>query len=243
MNRDNRVSDEQLNALVDGQLDLDEQTRLLKILRDDPELSRKNCEFQKVHGLVKLTYESEQTPQYTSPVQRESRHRWLMGVAATLLVGFGVVMGWLVSNVNNNPSSLLELAHTVHVTPNSDEQQTWKVLLHVSSNDPYRFNILLNEAENLLKTSLKKHQSVEVEILTNGEGMELVHDSNRTYARRLKTLQQKYDNLVVSACNQSLKRLREQGINIQLLPQTRIVPSAINEALARQKKGWTYIRI
>lgn len=137
MNRDNRVSDEQLNALVDGQLDLDEQTRLLKILQDNPELNRKNCELQKVHGLVKLTYESEQTPQYTSPVRQESRHRWVMGLAATLLVSFGVAMGWLVSNVSNNPSSLLELAHTVHVTPNEDGQQPWRVLLHVSSNDPH----------------------------------------------------------------------------------------------------------
>jgi intracellular sulfur oxidation DsrE/DsrF family protein len=242
MSKDNSVSDEQLNAYIDGQLDVPEQSRLLEMLRDNPELSRRNCELQKVHELVKLTYQTEQTPEI-STAPPHMHQKWLMGVAAALLVGFGVLLGWFGLNLSNHDPSLLELARTVHVDPTSGEQHPWRVMLHVSSNDPHRFKILLDETENLLKTSLQDHKAVEVEILTNGKGMELVRNSNKPYARRLKSLQDEYQNLVVSACNQTLSRLRKQGIDIELLPKIRVVPSAINEALARQKRGWTYIRI
>lgn len=242
MSKDNSVSDEQLNAYIDGQLDLPEQSRLLEMLRDNPELSRRNCELQKVHELVKLTYQTEAAPEAEAPPPY-LHHKWLMGVAAALLVGFGVLLGWVGINITGHDPSLIELANTVHVNPDAGEQHTWRVMLHVSSNDPHRFKILLDETENLLKTSVQDHQAVEVEILTNGDGMELVRNSNKPYARRLKSLQDEYKNLVVSACNQTLSRLRKQGIDIKLLPKTRVVPSAINEALARQKNGWTYIRI
>jgi len=242
MSKDNSVSDEQLNAYIDGQLDLPEQSRLLEMLRDNPELSRRNCELQKVHELVKLTYQTEKAPEAEASLPHLYQ-KWLMGVAAALLVGFGVLLGWVGTNMTSHNPSLLELANTLHVDPSSGEHHPWRVMIQVSSNDPHRFNVLLDETENLLKTSLQDHKVVEVEILTNGKGIELIRNSNQPYARRLKTLQDEYKNLVVSACNQTLTRLRKQGIEINLLPKIRVVPSAISEALARQKSGWTYIRI
>ncbi len=242
MNRDRTISDEQLNAYIDGQLDLPEQSRLLEILRDDPDLIRRNCELQKVHELVRLTYQSEHTPE-TINLPRRPRHKWLMSMAAALLIGFGVLLGWFGTNLNGHSSSLIELAKTVHVNPGNNTTRPWRIMLHVSSNDPYRFEVLLDETENLLKSSLKHQQAVEVEILTNGQGLELVRNSNQPYALRLRALQDKFNNLVISACDQALTRLREKGIKVELLPKTRVVPSAIHEVLARQKQGWTYIRI
>lgn len=242
MNRDKTLSDEQLNAYVDGQLDLGEQSRLLEIMRDNPELGRHNCHLQKAHELVKLTYQSEPVPDTTRP-PRTSSSRWFMGLAAMLLIGFGAVLGWAGFNMNP-PNSLMELASTVHANPANATAQPWRVMLHVSSDDqPRRFKILLDETENLLKNSLARQQPVEVEILANGKGLALLRNDNSPHARRLQTLQKKYHNLVVSACNETLSRLRREGVAVELIPQTRIVSSALNEALARQRQGWTYIRI
>lgn len=240
MNRDKTLSDEQLNAYVDGQLDLKEQSHLLEMVRDNPQLGRRHCALQKAHELVRLTYQSEPVPDTITP-SRIPPSRWFMGLAAMLLVGFGALLGWAGFSMNN-PGSLIELASTVHANPANATEQPWRVMLHVSSNQPRRFEILLNETEKLLKNSLAKQQAVEVEILTNGKGLSLVRN-NSPHARRLQALQDQYPSLVVSACNETLTRLRREGISVELLPQTRIVSSALNEALSRQQEGWTYIRI
>lgn len=241
MNRDKTLSDEQLNAYIDGQLDLKEQSHLLELVRDNPELGRRHCALQKAHELVRLTYRSEPVPDTTTPPRTPPSRRF-MGLAAMLLIGFGAVLGWAGFSMNN-PGSLIELASTVHAKPANGTAQPWRVMLHVSSNQPRRLEILLNETENLLKNSLARQQAVEVEILTNGKGLSLVRNNNSPHARRLQALQDKYRNLVVSACNETLTRLRREGVSVELLPQTRIVSSALNEALSRQREGWTYIRI
>lgn len=240
MNRDKMLSDEQLNAYIDGQLDLKEQSRLLEIMRDDPELGRRNCALQKAHELVRMTYRSESVPDTTTP-SRTPSSRWFMGLAAMLLIGFGALLGWAGFSMNNS-NSLIELASTVHANPANASAQPWRVMLHVSSNQPRRLDILLNETEKLLKNSLARQQVVEVEILTNGKGLALVRN-NSPHARRLQALQGQYQNLVISACNETLTQLRREGVSVDLLPQTRIVSSALNEALSRQREGWTYIRI
>ncbi|MCK5721001.1 MAG: hypothetical protein KAI84_00555, partial [Gammaproteobacteria bacterium] len=64
------------------------------------------------------------------------------------------------------------------------------------------------------------------------------------YNKRLQNLQLKYENLAVLVCGQTLKRVqREQGKKLNLLPNTNVVSSAINQIVKRQKNGWSYIRI
>jgi len=83
-----------------------------------------------------------------------------------------------------------------------------------------------------------------LEILTNSDGVALVTNNHKQYNHRLQKLQQKYQNLVVMACGKTLKRLqRTQGKPVDLLPQTGVVISAINQIVKRQKEGWSYIRI
>lgn len=242
MNREDTVSDETLNASIDGQLDRKDQARLMERLRNDPALAQRGCQLQKAHELVRLAYQSEQPHESPRPAPA-ARRPWRTGLVASLLIGFGMVLGLLGGTYySQQPSSLLELASTVH-TPDAGDKPLWRVLLHVSTHDPYRFRILLEETEKLLESSRKEHQAVEVQILANGEGLELVRNSNTPHARRLRALQDRYSNLVVSACNEALTRLRQKGVDIELLPQTRVVSSALDEILHRQKQGWTYIRI
>lgn len=247
MSKDKTISDEQLNACIDGQLDHSDQERLLEMLRDNPEMAHRNCQLQKAHELVRLTYHSEQPPENGSAGYTPPRH-WMMGLVASLLIGMGVLIGMIGGGYFKQNSSLLELANTIH-TPSSEQgplagdKQHWQVMLHVNSNDPYRFSVLLDETEQLLEDSRKNQQEIEIEILTNGPGLELVRDSDTPHARRLRALQDRYSNLVVSACSQALKRLRQKGTDIKLLPKTRVVPSALDNILRRQREGWTYIRI
>lgn len=247
MNKDIPVSDEHLNAYIDDQLDIQEQSNLLNALRQDKALRRRNCELQKIHDLVKLTYSAEpaarRNPSDNPPRKRVSRTALVAGV--TLV--FGLLTGWLSHQFLPSPAqppTLLQLANTVHNGAPAAQEQEWRVLLHISKNDPFRFMILLDETEKLLNASLAQGSKLQVEILANSDGLQLLKNADTVYAQRLKLLQQQHRNLMVSACNQALTRLkREKGIELELLPNTRIVPSAIGEVLKRHKQGWTYIRI
>ncbi|MFP3874346.1 MAG: hypothetical protein ACLFV1_07810 [Thiohalophilus sp.] len=51
-------------------------------------------------------------------------------------------------------------------------------MLHVSSNQPRRFAILLDETGKLLKNSPVRQQAMEVNILTNDKGLSLVRNTS-----------------------------------------------------------------
>ena len=117
-------------------------------------------------------------------------------------------------------------------------------MLHVSTANPKRLNIVLDEAEALLEEYATASKSLELEILTNSGGLALVTNNHKGYNRRLQQLQQKYQNLVVLACGKTIQRLqRTYGKPVDLLPKTNVVTSAINQIVKRQKEGWSYIRI
>ena len=156
---------------------------------------------------------------------------------------FGAVIGWI-SNQAMSPKSLYDIAQvTINpgATNNSDH---WRLMLHVSTADPRRLNIVLNEAESLLAKYAKSPRKLNLEILTNQEGLALVNNNGKAYSNRLHDLQQKYENLAVMVCGETLKKIQQtQDKELKLLPNTKIVPSAINEIVNRQQNGWSYIRI
>ena len=100
-----------------------------------------------------------------------------------------------------------------------------------------------NEAEALLKQYANSTQQLELEILTNNKGMTLVTDNGEPYSKRLQKLQKQYQNLVLMACGETLKRMRATHKQLPLLPKTSVVSSALNQVVKRKKQGWTYIKI
>jgi hypothetical protein len=103
---------------------------------------------------------------------------------------------------------------------------------------------VLDEAEYLLNTSSQDHRKIRIEILTNGKGLKLLQKNNSEYAQKVSSLSQDYQNVQFMACRIAINRYRkEHGVSIQLLPNVQIVPSAMEEALSRQREGWTYLRI
>ena len=123
-----------------------------------------------------------------------------------------------------------------NVTPSSPIKPFLKVKL---------FNSIVADTKSLaLKEYAKSSRKLELEILTNGDGLALATNSGKDYNKRLQNLQQKYANLAVMVCGQTLKRVqREKGKKLDLLPDTNVVSSAVNQMVKRQRNGWSYIRI
>lgn len=243
MKRNNNFSDEILNAYIDNELSHDERKQILSALRHDKDLTRRICDLQKVRGLVQLAFADETLPnnqpnKINTPVSTGYRF-----VAGILLI-FGVFIGWFANQAYRTESDHLKLAEHIRKTPETKNNNVWHVMLHVSNNDPRRFDVLLSETEYLLQSHKEKNQAIEIELLANGKGIDLLQDGTSAQAEKLIMLTNKFSNLKLSACGVTLERLqKESGQQFVLLPKTKIVRSAIYQVTKRQKEGWSYIRI
>ena len=236
-------SDEYLNAYLDDELGTDERARLLEALRQDGELSARVCKLQKVKEMVQLAYHNFAAEQ---DKQQPHTHKpaW-PALAASFLLAIGLLTGWFANNQFEQQPRLLDLAKAAQThNTRAAGQEEWRLVLHVDSSDPARFNVMLDETEQLLKASAQQQQKVRIEILTNGGGLMLVEESDAPYTRRLQSLAKQYDNLGLIACQRALDSLKkDKGIELDLLPEASVVESAMNQVIKRQQEGWAYIRI
>ena len=236
-------SDEYLNAYLDNQLDTDERAQLLEALRQNADLSARVCKLQKVKDMVQLAYHNFEAEQST---QQTHTHKPVWpALAASFLLAIGLLTGWFANNQFDQQPRLLELAKAAQThNTMATGQDEWRLVLHVDSSDPARFNVMLDETEQLLKASAQQQQKVRIEILTNGGGLMLVEEGDAPYTQRIQALAKQYDNLGLIACQRALDNLKkDKGIDLDLVPEASVVESAMNQVIKRQQEGWAYIRI
>lgn len=239
-----QYSDEHLNAFIDDQVSTNEKAEILDAIRHDNELSQRVCELQKIQNMVQLSYQSIDVPEHhAGKVNNFQTKKINWFAAASFILFFGGIIGWFTHQAINS-ERLIDIADlTLHPVTHNDSEQ-WKLMLHVSTAEPHRLDIVLSEAESLLKEYSNSSRKLKLEILANSEGLALVTNKGESYNQKLQVLQQKYKNLAVLVCGETLHRVqKKQGKKLELLPDTRIVPSAINQIVKRQQNGWSYIRI
>ena len=237
-------SDEHLNAYLDNQLDAEERSLLLEELRRDQELAARVCKLQKVQDMVQLAYHNVASEQSARKPGRRWPLYFAQAASALLIMGLGLSIGWFSHESLQRPASLFELAQSAQVAAEPQPNDELKLMLHVNSDDPTRLKTVLDEAEYLLRTSRSKQRRLRIEIMANGEGLKLLQQGNTAYAKKVQSLSSSYQNVRFMACRIALNRYREEnGISIQLLPHVDVIPSAMQEALLRQREGWTYLRI
>lgn len=248
MSADHNVSDEHLNAFVDGQLDKDEKSRILGAINNDAELSRRACGLRRLRELVQHAYDAPPPPAR----QQANAARtpvWRQAIAAALLLMLGSAIGW-VGHAQQQPLNLnamyldeekaFQTANLVQAPVRGER----KILLHISSAEPAKLERALDTAEQLLSTYHNLHQPVELELIANAGGLDLLRADVSPFADRVQALQRQYDNLTFLACQTALDRLRhEQHITPDLLPEALVTPNALDEILNRLQQGWMYISV
>ena len=249
MHNDPTISDEHLNAFVDGQLDADEKSRILGAINADEDLGRRACELRRLRELVQHAYDAPPLPPRRQP--RPARAT-LLGrmVVASVLLALGGTLGWIAHAQQSHPLNVqamyldkeraFQTANVAQI-PTGGER---KILLHLSSSEPDKLEQALDTAERLLSTYREQHQPVEVELVTNAGGLDLLRADVSPYADRVRELQRQYDNLTFMACQTALDQLRrDRHLSPDLLPETLITPNALDEILVRLQQGWMYISV
>lgn len=243
------ISDELLNAFVDNQLDADEKSRLLEAVNRDPELGRRACELKQMREMIHHAYENPPMPPHYGGYRRHGGGNWMQGAAAGVLLGIGGLLGWFAHTQVQNGEAQVQAMYLdtekafqrAGLTVNEALQINRKFLLHISSADPVKIAQALDTAEQLLSNA---GSNIDLEIIANAGGLGLLRADVSPFADRVRDLQVRFHSIAFLACQNAINRLqREWHIKADLLPGTRITPSAQEQILNRLREGWVYISV
>ncbi len=253
MSDEGTFSDEYLNAFVDDQLTLDEKSHLYSEIGKDETINRRVCELRKVRDLVQMAYKIP--PEVPTDTPAGTKHfAWLRrNFAASAAAIIGTLV--LVSALHQDSSIGFVAGHTtvtlkapaggarqVASTATLGSQEI-KVLFHLNSGNPAHMKEVLDETESLLKLYRRTHQKARVEVITNGEGLNLLLASRSPYPARVASMLKKFKNLQFAACLNTLDRFGSEGIETKLLPGTTVVNSGVAQIIRLQRRGWIYIQV
>ncbi|MCL7751658.1 hypothetical protein LV475_08635 [Guyparkeria hydrothermalis] len=236
------VSEEDLNAFVDNQLDAESRRRVRRAIRRHPELAQEVCDLDQMKDWVQQAYAAP--PMVPDRYAGRSRPGgWRRAVAASLLVGAGVMIGWLASSGLPTPSTGPgTVAEATAALNEETAKQDTRIILHVGSSDRQTFDQALDTAESLLANA-DNNPNFHLQVLANSGGVNLVRQNVTPHAQRIAAMLRDHPNLEFTACGQSLARLQREGEDVAVLPNVEVVDTAVSEVVRRMQRGWTYIRI
>ena len=234
MNDSNYISDEELNALLDEQLDTRERDRVLDAINQDSSVNQRMNELRQLRDMVQHAYmHPPRRANADSVSQLSGMQRSGWAIAACILLCLGVVVGWFGhQGLNTNG--------TEFVAQTSLKEKN--VILHLTSDDPERIIATLDRAEVVLSSYKVNGRDLSVEIIANETGLNLMRHNASGYLQRIQSLTNKYDNVRFLACAKAIQRLQKEGVDVELLPEVEIAPSALEQIIQRMQDDWQYIK-
>ena len=111
MKFDELISEEQLNAFLDNELDPEERAKILEAIRKDKTIAEEVCALRQIKDMVTLAYREAPKPGNNYTFNRQAR---LLNskVVAMLMLVLGTAGGW-VSHTLLTSKSPLKSIHTV----------------------------------------------------------------------------------------------------------------------------------
>jgi hypothetical protein len=239
------VSEETLHAFIDGELDVAESEALIARMREDKELAQRVCSLRSLQSMVRLAY--VEPPVAAGRKSLAAPRRKLMQRCAygCLVLLAGLSGGWALRGVDAQavaalPAAALSGYQQVSLTREADPN---RVMLHLDSDAPTKMLAVLDQAERLLDEAERQGRAMQIEVLANSHGLDLLRADHSPYAERMVHMKQRHANLQWVACGQSIARFTSEGQKVKLLPNTRTAPTAIGEIVTRLQQGWTYVRV
>jgi len=117
------------------------------------------------------------------------------------------------------------------------------VAIHVDQNDPKVMNLALNNAVNVTKYYESKGDTVDVELVAYGPGLNMFVEGKSPVADRISVLSLQLENLSFSACgNTHRKMIEKTGGDVPLMSEATVVPSGVVRLIELQEQGYAYVR-
>lgn len=239
------VSDETLHAFVDGELGVAESEALIARMRSEQALAQRVCSLRSLQSMVKLAY--AEPPVVADRSLRAAARRPLMQRCALgcAILFAGLSGGWILRGIGpevlaTTPAVEVSGYQVVSLAGQADPN---RVLMHIDSAAPERMLALLDQAERLLDEAERQGRPMQLEVIANSQGLDLLRADRSPDAGRIARMQQRHANLHWVACSQTIARFTHEGQKVELLPAAKTAPTAISEIVTRLQQGWTYVRV
>ncbi len=120
---------------------------------------------------------------------------------------------------------------------------THYVAFHVDENDPKLMNLALNNVKNVIAYYEAQGDSVVVEMVAYGPGLNMLIEGKSPVADRIATMSLQFDNLTFAACANTMRNMEaKSGKQVVLLEEAEVVPSGVVQLISLQEQGYAYIR-
>jgi len=235
-----KFSDEIINAYADGELQGAEKTEFEIVLEHDMELKQQIDDIQELKMQLRNTYSNVNTP-VAVPVQRKVANYRVAAYSVFLFIAF--TSGWIGSGLMDNPRIAAEQSREHSQNINDVTEKSGKYILHIGRRDDVKFKKTLDEAEALLASYQNSNQELQLEIIANAGGLDLFRTGETSYAERVQLLSERFPNIKFIACSNAIQRLKERGIEPNLINAAHTGATAIDQVVMRVNEGWTYVKI
>ena len=246
----NDTHEHNLYLLVDGQLDEASKKKLMDKVNTSPQLKQKLADISKVKELVSLAYAQETSRPVSSHGKSPSPYSSLfVAVAASLIMGLGVMMGWMTHQHYSVAVPLLANADSAHavsrpaISQEASIQNVRKFIIHVNFLNEAHLDSAMAETTSILNSYASVGIPVQMELAFNLQAVRMFDPQNIGQAQKVKALASRYDNLKLYACSESLDMYLgdfEMPADLSAFHSDRIVEEMI---LERIDQGWIYIKV
>ncbi|MBQ0799657.1 MAG: hypothetical protein KBT63_10275 [Porticoccaceae bacterium] len=254
MEHDELMTEQQLNAFVDKELEASERDLIFDQAEKHQNIDAQLSDYRKLKELVQHAYSSVPAPQQGSAsasqhssvpaAQKNSAvahlvsktKAWPQNInvwASVMLLVVGCVLGAIFGNPFG--PGKFEAAQLAGVDSGAE-----RVLVHLRSKDHTSMDAALTRAEALVASRSAAHP-VMVEVITNGEGVDLLRSDLSPYTKRITALAEQ--DVIFIACSHRLEDLREQHQQVLLVAEAEFRYTAFERVVGRLREGWGYENI
>ena len=237
MNKDDKISEEQLNAFLDGELESEERSCLFNEAELSTELDQRLCQQRKLKELVKHAYREVPAPRRLLAGRHTRTGLVGLAMAASLLLVLGVTTGVFLRGYLD-PAPLP--GGNAAVTSPQSVAAMENYILHVISGEPGQMKLALQKAEELLSAA-RPGSPRQVEVVANEKGLNLLRSDVTQFSEEISALAS--EKVIFYACSKAIQRLEEKGIEVLLVPEAIPGYTALDRVVIRMKDGWQYIKI
>lgn len=233
MNEKDRKDTQDLNAFVDRELDSTEHETTLAEIDRDPRLRSELSELYHLKEMVRSAYSDEKG--YTTGKSGE----WL-GLSGAIAAGIMLLATVFAGGYQLGGKDGYARDDVFHLS--HSESDPGRIMLYVSAYDQQKFRQTLDQAQTYLDDYSNK--GINVLVVTSADGINMLRRSITNYEQRINAMKASYgESLDFVACNNTIMKMQNEGIDVDLVHSARTAPSAVQYVVDRLKEGWTYVSI
>ena len=127
----------------------------------------------------------------------------------------------------------------------AEEPKSHRLVIQVDQDDPAVMNLALNNATNIIDYYRAKGETVDLDIVTYGPGLNMLRADTSPVKDRIKHIKDLAfpSNVQFSACNNTKENMeKKEGHPVAVMSEAVLVPSGVVRLMELQEKGWSYLR-